>query len=278
MWLDSAGRRQYAYTGGRPLDAGQPAVVFVHGAQNDHSVWILQSRFFAHHGWSVLALDLPGHGRSAGPAADSVEVMADGVLAAMDAAGLQRAAIVGHSMGSLIALECAARAPERVARIALLGSAFPMKVSDALLEAAASDESRAMDMINRWSHSGITFRPGSPAPGFSVYWQNRRLMARQARGTLRVDFEACNRYDGGLAAAAAIRCPVLFVIGGRDMMTPPRAADALSRVIRDGPGGVVPERVLIPGAGHAMMAEYPEEVLAALRAFLPATSDTPAGS
>ncbi|MEB2317599.1 MAG: alpha/beta hydrolase [Pseudomonadota bacterium] len=268
MWIDTPGRKLYAYTGGRAFDAGQPSVVFVHGAQHDHSVWILQSRFLAHHGRSVLALDLPGHGRSEGPLDTSVEAMADSVIAAMTAAGVERAAIVGHSMGSLIALECAARAPDRVERIALLGAAYPMKVSDVLLEAAANDEPKAMDMINRWSHSGINFRPGSPAPGFSVYWQNRRLMARQAPGTLLSDFRACDRYEGGLAAAAAVQCPVLFVIGGRDMMTPPKAADALAAAIGKAPAGIEPRRALIPGCGHALMSERPDEVLAALRDFL----------
>lgn len=268
MWLDIPGRKLYAYTGGREFDPALPGVVFVHGAQHDHSVWVLQTRFFAHHGRSVLALDLPGHGRSEGPLDTTVEAMADTVITAIAAAGLERAAIVGHSMGALIALECAARAPDKVERIALLGSAFPMKVSDALLEAAANDEPRAMDMINRWSHSGINFRPGSPAPGFSVYWQNRRLMARQAPGTLLSDFRACDSYEGGFAAAAAIKCPVLFVLGGRDMMTPPKAAGGLVAAIADAPAGIVPERVVIPGTGHALMSEKPDEVLAALRDFL----------
>ncbi len=268
MWIETPGRKLYAYTGGRDFDATQPTVVFVHGAQHDHSVWILQTRYFAHHGRSVLALDLPGHGRSDGPLDTSIEAMADSVLAALAGAGVERAAIVGHSMGSLIALECAARAPDRIDRIALLGAAYPMKVSDALLEAAASDESRAMDMINRWSHSGINFRPGAPAPGFSVYWQNRRLMARQAPGTLLSDFQACNNYGGGLDAAAAVKCPVLFVVGGRDMMTPPKAAAGLADAIAAAPAGVRPDRVLIPGCGHAMMSERPDEVLAALRDFL----------
>ena len=268
MIIDTPGRKLYAYTGGRTFDPSLPTVVFVHGGQHDHSVWILQSRFFAHHGRSVLALDLPGHGRSEGPLDASIEAMADSVFAAMSSAGVERAAIVGHSMGSLIALECAARAPARVDRIALLGSAFPMKVSDALLEAAANDEPRAMDMINRWSHSGITFHPGSPAPGFSVYWQNRRLMARQAPGTLLNDFRACHLYEGGMAAAAAVECPALFILGERDMMTPPKAAGGLITAIGNAPAGIVPQRVVIPGSGHVLMSEKPDEVLAALRGFL----------
>ena len=268
MWIETQGRKLYAYTGGREFDASLPTVVFVHGAQHDHSVWILQTRYFAHHGRSVLAIDLPGHGRSEGPLDTSIEAMADTVLAALSSAGVERAAIVGHSMGSLIALECAARAPGRVDRIAMLGVAFPMKVSEALLEAAGNDEPRAMDMINRWSHSGINFRPGAPAPGFSVYWQNRRLMARQAPGTLLTDFRACDRYERGLEAAAAVRCPVLLVLGKRDMMTPPRAAAGIAAALAKAPAGVEPTQVLIPDCGHAMMSEKPDEVRAALRDFL----------
>ena len=104
----------YAYTGGKAFDAALPCVVFVHGALNDHSVWTLLARWFAHHGHGVLAVDLPGHGRSGGAPLASVEALADWLLALLDAAGVRRAAFVGHSMGSLIALEAAARAPQRV--------------------------------------------------------------------------------------------------------------------------------------------------------------------
>ncbi len=76
--------RLYAYTGGRPFDPALPTVVFMHGAQHDHSVWILQSRYLAHHGYGVLALDLPGHMRSAGPPLATVEAMADRVAAGID--------------------------------------------------------------------------------------------------------------------------------------------------------------------------------------------------
>ncbi len=137
MKFDVAGREAYAYTGGRPFDPARPVVVFVHGAQHDHSVWILQSRYLAHHGYSVLAVDLPGHGRSAGPVLASVDAMGEWILALLAAAGADRASVVGHSMGSLIALEAAGRAPERIERVALIAAAFPMKVSDALLAGGA---------------------------------------------------------------------------------------------------------------------------------------------
>src|SRR5690349_6209565 len=161
-------RQAYAYTGGKAFDATLPTVVFVHGAQCDHSVWILQSRYLAHHGFGVLAVDLPGHGRSDGPALASIGELAEWVGAVQDAAGVNKAVIVGHSMGSLIALECAARHPERVAKIALLATAYPMKVSAELLHATQHDEPLAQDMVNIWSHLAYAQYPSNPGPGFWV--------------------------------------------------------------------------------------------------------------
>ena len=109
MELIVDGRRAYAYTGGKPFDPTLPCVAFIHGALHDHSVWTLLARWAAHHGHAVLALDQPGHGRSVGPALPDVETLADWTLAVLDAADAQQAALVGHSMGSLIALEAAAR-------------------------------------------------------------------------------------------------------------------------------------------------------------------------
>ena len=108
------GHKTFCYTGGKALDPAKPTSIFVHGALNDHSVWILQTRYLANHGWNVLAPDLPGHGKSAGDAPRTVEAAAEFVLALMDAAGLAHVALVGHSFGSLIALEVAARSGERV--------------------------------------------------------------------------------------------------------------------------------------------------------------------
>src|SRR5512141_568348 len=247
MDLTVNGAPAYAYTGGKPFSTSLPAVVFVHGAQQDHSVWILQSRYLAHHGFGVLAVDLPGHGRSAGPTLRSVEAMADWLVALLDAAGVGQSALVGHSMGSLIALEAASRHPQRVAKSALVGTAFPMKVGDELLSATQDDEPAAIDMINIWSHSGYAQKPSNPGPGFWVVGQNKRLMERMRPGVLHTDFAACNAYATGLAAAASVRCPVLFVLGRRDAMTPLKAAAALRQAI---PHAQVAE---VAASGHALM-------------------------
>ncbi len=270
--------RLYAYTGGRPFDAAKPTIVFLHGAQHDHSVWILQSRHFAHHGYSVLALDLPGHMRSEGPAPKSVEDIADRVVTGLKASGAKRLLLVGHSMGSLLALEVATRMSERVVGVALVAAAFPMKVSDALLDATRADVPSAMDMINVWSHSASTAaferKPSNPGPGFSNVWQNLRLMQRIARrdgpDVLPIDFAACNSYAGGLTAAQALSCPALFVLGELDSMTPPRSARPLIDAMADA------TVVHVAGGGHSLMAERPDDVLRALaqfaaRVFAPAT-------
>ena len=262
MELRVNGKKAYAYTGSKTFDPALPTVVFCHGAQCDHSVWILQSRYLAHHGYGVLALDLPGHGRSAGPALDRVEALAEWVIAVQDAAGVKQAAIVGHSMGSLIALECAARHPDRVAKIALLAIAYPMKVSAELLQATKDDEPQAQNMVNIWSHSAYAQYPNNPGPGFWVIGENLRLMQRQKPGVMHVDFAACNAYAGGADAAAKVRCPALFLLARRDAMTPARAAQDFAKAVK---GAKV---VVIDGSGHNMMAEQPDEVLDALVEFL----------
>jgi pimeloyl-ACP methyl ester carboxylesterase len=262
MRLDVGGSEVYAYTGTRPVDPAKPAVVFVHGAASDHSVWLLQSRYFAHHGKGILAVDLPGHGRSAGPALGSVDAIADWLPRVLDAAGLAQAALVGHSLGALAVLACAARHPARVAKVALLGPAVPMEVSEALLDAAKANDHVAYELINGWSTSAGKQLGGNTVPGMWLLGSAIRLMERTAPGVLHADLVACNAWTGGLEAAAAVRCPSLVVIGARDLMAPPRAAKGLVEAL----AGV--RVVTLPDTGHAMMAEQPDAVLDALRRFL----------
>lgn len=176
--LQVNGHDTYCYTAGKPFDAAKPTVVFIHGVLNDHSVWILQSRWFANHGWNVLAVDLPGHCKSAGAPPASVEEAAQFVIALLDAAGVQKAALVGHSFGSLIALEAAARAPARITQLAMVGTAYPMVVSPALLESSVSDPQRAIAMVNTFSHSLLAPPPSSLGPGTWLYGSSRALMRR----------------------------------------------------------------------------------------------------
>lgn len=270
MHLDVQGRRTYCYTGGKPFDASKPTVVFIHGALNDHSVWILQTRYLAHHGFNVLAVDLPGHCRSAGPAPRTVEAAADVVGALLDAAGVQRAALVGHSWGSLIALEAAARLKDRVTHLVLVGTAFPMKVSPALLEASLNDPERAIHMINVFSRSTLAPPPSALGPGTWVYGTayalNRRVLrSNPHENVFHIGFAACNAYANGEVAITQISAPVLFVLGAADQMTAPKAAQGLIAKARE--SGKRVQVVNVP-VGHHQMNEAPEETLAALRDFL----------
>jgi pimeloyl-ACP methyl ester carboxylesterase len=254
----------YAYTGARAPDSARTTVVFVHGAANDHSVWALQSRYVAHHGRNVLAVDLPGHGRSGGGALASVEAIADWLIALLDAVGVRRATLVGHSLGSLAVLAAAGRFPDRVARMALLGPAVPMPVSDALLDAARADDHAAFELINGWSFSAGKQLGGNQVPGMWLTGNALRLMERTRRGVLHTDLVACHAYAGGQDAAAAVRCPALLILGARDLMAPPKGAQALIATLAD-------KRVVtLPDCGHAMMAEQPDAVLDTLMTFLPA--------
>jgi len=262
------GHPLYAYTGGKPFVATQPTVVFIHGVLNDHSVWILQSRHFAHNGWNVLAIDLPGHGRSKGQPPASVQEAAASVLALLDALKVGQAALVGHSFGSLIALEAAARAPERVRQLVLCGTAFPMKVSPALLEASVNAPEKAIHMVNVFSHSTLSPPPSALGPGTWLYGASRALMRRvlasnREANVFHIGFVACDSYADGEQAMAAVQCPTLFIIGRHDQMTPPKAARSLARSARQA-------QIVEVEAGHAMMTEAPGAVLDALRAFLAA--------
>jgi len=262
MELTVAGRKVYCYSGGKTFDAALPCVVLIHGALNDHSVWTLLARWFAHHGRSVLAPDLPGHGRSEGPPLDDVESLAGWMVALLDAAGARNAAFVGHSMGSLIALEAAARAPQRVQRLVMLGTAVPMKVSDALMQTSQHDPLKAIDMVNAYSHASTAAKPSYPGPGSWLHGSNRALMRRVQGGQRGLnlfhhDFGICDRYAGGLAAAAEVHCPATIVIGARDQMTSPKQAATIAKALN--------ARVQSVDAGHMMMSEAPDAVLAALR-------------
>jgi pimeloyl-ACP methyl ester carboxylesterase len=262
MNLVAGGQAVYAYTGSRPFDPSQPTVLFVHGAANDHGVFALQSRYFAWHGRNVLAVDLPGHGRSAGEALPSVEALAGWLCDVMDAAVLETASVAGHSLGSLAVLEFAARNPDRVRALALLGPAVPMTVSDDLLAAAARNDHVAYELINGWSFSPGGQLGGNEMPGMWMTGNAMRLLERCRDGVLSTDLLACHRYANGLAAAAAVRCPTLAILAARDVMAPLRNAKALLAALTNA------RTVTLAETGHSLMAERPGEVLDALRPFL----------
>jgi len=269
MWLSVDQARVFAATGGRPFYPGRPCLVFVHGAGMDHTVWAQQARYFAHHGFTVLALDLPGHGRSEAPPLESVTALAAWVCRVLEAAGAASAALVGHSMGALIALEAAAQAPDRITALALLATSFPMAVHDGLLASAARNEHLALDMINNWAHSHGAQMGSNAVPGLWLTGGAIRLLEAAADGVVHADLNAVKEYGRGFDAAAQVRCATLFVLGEHDRMTPPAGAHALAERIADH------KMVVIPDCGHMVMTEQPDRARAELLAHLKALVTVP---
>jgi pimeloyl-ACP methyl ester carboxylesterase len=259
MQLSVNGLDTFVATGGRKFDPSLPTIVLLHGAGFDHSTWALHSRWFAHHGHNVLAPDLPGHGRTSGAALPTIADMADWTAALIDAAGAAKARLVGHSMGSLIALETAARHPAKVSALGLIGTAATMTVGPDLLKAAEANDQAAIDMVSIW---GLGFQAelgGSLAPGLWMHSGAQRVLQQCRPGVLFNDLTACNAYQNALAAAAQIKVPTTFILGERDMMTPAKAGKTLAAALPNS------RTVVLRGAGHMMMAERPDELLAALR-------------
>ena len=259
MQLSVNGIDTFIATGGREFDSSQPTVVLLHGAGFDHTAWALHSRWFAHHGHSVLAPDLPGHGRSAGAPLPTIAGMADWTAALLEAAGVAAARLVGHSMGSLIALETAARHPAKISALGLIGTAAAMSVGPDLLKAAEANDRAAVDMVSIWGLGYQAELGGSLAPGLWMHIGAQRVLEQCRPGVLFNDLSACNAYQNALAAAAKVTVPTTLILGERDMMTPAKAGKALAAALPNS------RTVVLRGAGHMMMVERPDELLAALQ-------------
>ena len=267
MYINVNGQSTYAYTGGKDFNLALPTVVLIHGVLCDHSVWALQSRYLANHGWNVLAIDLPGHCKSAGAPPATVQDAALFIQALLEALGVQRAALVGHSFGSLIAMQAAANMGERISHLVMVGTAYPMKVSQALLDASLNEPDKALHMTNVFSRA--TLAPPSGAGswvfGASLALGRRVLASNKTTNVFHTGFNACNNYDQGLQAMAAVTCPVLVVLGENDQMTMPKNAQALIAQAKD--SGKHLQLVMIPN-GHHQMSESPDATLDAIVAFL----------
>lgn len=278
---------------GRQLHADQApgaapdsrCVVFVHGALNDRSVWTHAARWCRTQGLGVLVPDLPGHGLSEGPPDADIGAMADTLLALLRSAGLRRTVLVGHSMGSLIALEVAARlagpdkAPQdpQISDLVLVGTAFPMRVAPVLLQQAAEAPLQAIELIASLSHAGPSDGRAERQAASRARMQrvlagcDARRLPEGRRTLLELDLAACDRHDSALAAARLLteateaggppRCHL--ICGELDQMTPVRRAAALRDALQAG-------QQTLPQAGHAMMEDDPEGFVAALQAVLQA--------
>jgi pimeloyl-ACP methyl ester carboxylesterase len=259
MKLTVDGRTVFATTGGTEFDAGKPAIVFLHGAGFDRTAWRLQTRWFAHHGRAVLAVDFPAHGWSDGPALDSIPAMADWTARLIEAAGLKEAALVGHSMGALVALDCAARHGDKVRALGLCGVASEMPVHPEMLESAKANTVKVQELMTFWGMGNALHKGGMVSPGLWLRRESLAVLAGNRPDVIHTDLAACNAYKDAPARAAAVKCPTVFVLGDGDLMTPAVKARSLVAAIAGATA------VTIHDCGHFMMVERPDETLEALK-------------
>lgn len=251
----------YSNGSGHPSEDA-PLIVFLHGAGMDHSVWVMPARYFARHGYRVMALDLPGHGRSDGPALDNIDEMADWVRELIEHAWASpsETILAGHSMGSLICMSLAARYPDTVAKVVLLGTSAPMPVADVLLRAARDNDHAAIDMANTWSHGQRSMMGASHNPGTSNLYMGERLLERVADDVYFRDLTACNGFT--TAHYPSIEAPTLIITGDEDKMTPPMAGMAVAGILKNS------QVEHLKGCGHSMLVEQPNQTLDAMAAFI----------
>jgi pimeloyl-ACP methyl ester carboxylesterase len=262
MKLTVDGRSVFATTGGAAFDPGKPVVIFLHGAGFDRTAWRLQTRWFAHHGRSVLAVDFPGHGWSDGPALASIPALADWTAALIDAAGLKHAALVGHSMGALVALDCAARHGDKVRALGLCGVASEMPVHPEMLESAKANTRKVQELMTFWGVGNALHKGGMVSPGLWLRRESLAVLAGNKPDVIHTDLAACNAYKDAPARAAEVKCPTVLVLGDGDLMTPAAKAKPLSAAIAGS------KTVVIRDSGHFMMVERPDETLEALKSHV----------
>jgi pimeloyl-ACP methyl ester carboxylesterase len=262
MRLEVRGETVHAGTGGRPFDAERPVVVFLHGSGLDHTFWSLHTRFFAYRGYAVLAPDLPGHSLSGGKPLDRVEAMADWLHEVLAAVEANDVSLVGHSQGCLVALEYAARYPQGVRSLSCVASGLATPVNPALIEAAVNAPDKAVALMTAWGFGPAGQKHLGPVPGNAMLLNGQRIMRRNAPAALAADLKACNAYENGRLAAAAVECPAQVIIGAMDRMAPRKATEDLAATLPSA------ETRLIEGSGHMVPVEAPDSCRKALSEFI----------
>ena len=253
----------FASTGGQFFDKNKPVIIFVHGSGLSHVTWILQTRYFAFHGYNVLAIDLPGHGYSEGPALKSIEEMGDWIADIIDSTDIREASLVGHSQGCLVTMETASRYPNKVKSLSLMGGGGAIPMNPELLDLAEKGDPKAVDLMMDWAHGPAGHFGGHVVPGLHhINIGGRIVLNGSVKHALGVDFRACDNYKTGFDAAAKIKCPTINILGEYDRMIPIKEGKKLAALIPNS------EVEIIPKCGHMILLEEADKALAILKKFI----------
>lgn len=259
MYLTVNGEKTYVATGGKVFDKSLPTVVFLHGSGLDHRSWALQTRWFAFHGYSVIAPDFPGHSLSEGEALDNIEAMSKWLWQLLDEMDVEHCSLVGHSQGGLVVLDAAASQPNKVTSVSLIACAAAIGVNDHLLKTSKNDQPAAVDAMLMWGF-GEAYQFGrSNIPGQAPIGIGYQIMCDNP---LNADLNACQNYITGDKAAAKVTAPAQLILAKKDKMTPLKFGLAL--------GGMLANTVstTVLDVGHMIPMEAPEKCLIELQAFI----------
>lgn len=240
---------------GDPSDS--KTCILIHGAGGNSLYWPPEIRRLA--GYRMLALDLPGHGKSGGYGCQSIRDYAKCVTDWMLGIGAPRAYVAGHSMGGAIAIAMALQFPQQVRGLVLVGCGNKLSVAPWLLEATASAVKfkTAVEKIVQWS-----FYPETPVRLKKLATQ--RMLESRPSG-LHSDLIACDRFETG-DQLRSINCPALVIHGEDDKMIPIAQARFLAASIPNA------RLEIVPKAGHMVMLENPKVVSDKITEFFAAIS------
>lgn len=236
-----------------PKKDSKPTLVLVHGSGGSAQRWNYQRAYFSRKGYEVLAVDLPGHGRTPGPGRREISAYADYVEDLLRQRGIDKPVIGGHSMGGAVVLTMALRNPNAYAGLVLVGTGARLRVLPAIFETIKDNLNAAAEMMARSVYST------------KVSADELERAVKQLRevdpDVLHGDFEACDRFDI-MRALGSIDTPTIVIVGAEDTMTPVK----YSLYLRDH----IPNARLevINDAGHMVMLEQPEKFNALLERFL----------
>ena len=253
----------FASTGGQSFDINKPVIIFVHGSGLSHITWVLQTRYFAFHGYSVLSIDLPGHGYSEGPSLKSIEVMGDWIADVIDASGIEEVSLVGHSQGCLVTMETASRYPNKVKSLSLMGGGGAIPMNPELLDLAEKGDPKAVDLMMDWAHGPAGHFGGHAVPGLHhINIGGTIVLNGSIKDALGVDFRACNNYKNGSVASEKISCPTLCILGDKDKMVPLEKGKKMATKIKNS------ELSIIEECGHMILFEKAFEMREIVKNFV----------
>jgi pimeloyl-ACP methyl ester carboxylesterase len=228
----------------------------MHGSGLTHIVWSLHEQFLASKGYSILSLDLPGHGGSEGPAIKSIEEIADWIQKLMKNLKINEISFVGHSQGCLVGLEFASRFPKLIKSLNLIAGSYELPVNPDLINYADGGDMKSVELMMKWGYEGVKkFIGGNPV-------QKIINSPRQVQEGLAVDLRACNNYKNGSKAASEINCPTLCVLGDKDKMVPLFKGKQLAEKIKNS------ELQVLKECGHMIIFEKAFEMREIVKNFI----------